>query len=115
MRPLTCLVLGFVASLSRSAFLSQRSCEDLDEVSSTSSVAQSLEGEDARAACRDDDAAAPVPRHAPVVRTPSVQPGLLPQATPFAKSQLTHSAPGVLGTSGKSAVTWKYLSSLLGS
>ncbi|XP_036769446.2 nuclear pore complex protein Nup214 isoform X2 [Manis pentadactyla] len=87
------------ASLSRSAFLSQRSCEDLDEVSSTSSVAQSLEGEDARAACRDDDAAAPVPRHAPVVRTPSVQPGLLPQATPFAKSQLTHSAPGVLGTS----------------
>lgn len=110
----TCFVLGFVASLSRSAFLSQRSYEDLDEVSSTSSISQSLESEDARAACKDDDAVAQVPRHAPVVRTPSVQPGLLPQATPFAKSHLTHSAPGVLGTSSKSTMRWKYLFSLLG-
>uniref|UniRef100_A0A7N5JW99 Nucleoporin 214 n=1 Tax=Ailuropoda melanoleuca TaxID=9646 RepID=A0A7N5JW99_AILME len=37
------------ASLSRSAFLSQRYYEDLDEASSTSSVSQSLESEDTRA------------------------------------------------------------------
>ncbi|XP_037654406.1 LOW QUALITY PROTEIN: nuclear pore complex protein Nup214 [Choloepus didactylus] len=88
------------ASLSRSAFLSQRYYEDLDEVSSTSSISQSLEGEDARVSCKDEDAVIQVPRHAPVVRTPSIQPSLLPQATPFAKSHLIHgSSPSVTGTS----------------
>ncbi|KAM5186777.1 nuclear pore complex protein Nup214 isoform 1-T1 [Callospermophilus lateralis] len=86
------------ASLSRSAFLSQRYYEDLDEVSSTSSVSQSLESEDARASCKDEEAVIQVPRHAPVVRTPSIQPGLLPQATPFAKSHLLHgSSPAGMG------------------
>uniref|UniRef100_A0A452QWM4 Nuclear pore complex protein Nup214 n=1 Tax=Ursus americanus TaxID=9643 RepID=A0A452QWM4_URSAM len=87
------------ASLSRSAFLSQRYYEDLDEASSTSSVSQSLESEDTRASCKDDDTVAQVPRHAPVVRTPSIQPGVLPQATPFTKSHLIHGSPGVMGTS----------------
>ncbi|XP_019494095.1 PREDICTED: nuclear pore complex protein Nup214 isoform X2 [Hipposideros armiger] len=88
------------ASLSRSAFLSQRYYEDLDEVSSTSSISQSLESEDARAPCKDEDAVVQVARHAPVVRTPSIQPGLLPQATaPFAKSHLLPGPPGVMGTS----------------
>ncbi|XP_044899295.1 nuclear pore complex protein Nup214 isoform X3 [Felis catus] len=87
------------ASLSRSAFLSQRYYEDLDEASSTSSVSQSLESEDTRASCRDEDAAVQAPRHAPVVRTPSIQPGVLPQAAPFAKSHLIHGSPGVMGTS----------------
>uniref|UniRef100_A0A7N5JQX6 Nuclear pore complex protein Nup214 n=1 Tax=Ailuropoda melanoleuca TaxID=9646 RepID=A0A7N5JQX6_AILME len=87
------------ASLSRSAFLSQRYYEDLDEASSTSSVSQSLESEDTRASCKDDDTVVQVPRHAPVVRTPSIQPGVLPQATPFAKSHLIHGSPGVMGTS----------------
>eukprot|EP00069_Balaena_mysticetus_P006642 bmy_05352T0 len=87
------------ASLSRSAFLCQRYYEDLDEVSSTSSISQSLESEDTRASCKDDDAVVQVPRHAPVVRTPSIQPSLLPQATPFAKSHLIHGSPGVMGTS----------------
>ncbi|XP_029776915.1 nuclear pore complex protein Nup214 [Suricata suricatta] len=87
------------ASLSRSAFLSQRYYEDLDEASSTSSVSQSLEGEDPRAPSKDEDAAGQVPRHAPVVRTPSVQPGVLPQAAPFAKSHLIHGSPGAMGTS----------------
>uniref|UniRef100_A0A8C0N6W1 Nuclear pore complex protein Nup214 n=1 Tax=Canis lupus familiaris TaxID=9615 RepID=A0A8C0N6W1_CANLF len=86
------------ASLSRSAFLSQRYYEDLDEASSTSSVSQSLESEDTRAS-KDDDTVAQVPRHAPVVRTPSIQPGVLPQAVPFAKSHLIHGSPGVMGTS----------------
>ncbi|XP_058998219.1 nuclear pore complex protein Nup214 isoform X6 [Mustela lutreola] len=86
------------ASLSRSAFLSQRYYEDLDEASSTSSVSQSLEGEDTRVSFKDDDTVAQVPRHAPVVRTPSIQPGVLPQATPFAKSPLIHGSPGVMGT-----------------
>uniref|UniRef100_A0A452QWQ0 Nuclear pore complex protein Nup214 n=1 Tax=Ursus americanus TaxID=9643 RepID=A0A452QWQ0_URSAM len=89
------------ASLSRSAFLSQRYYEDLDEASSTSSVSQSLESEDTRASCKDDDTVAQVPRHAPVVRTPSIQPGVLPQATPFTKSHLIHGSPGVMGTSSK--------------
>ncbi|XP_054440189.1 nuclear pore complex protein Nup214 isoform X2 [Pteronotus mesoamericanus] len=89
------------ASLSRSAFLSQRYYEDLDEASSTSSVSQSLESEDTRAPSKDDDAGAQVPRHAPVVRTPSIQPSLLSQAAaPFAKSHLGYGSPGVnLGTS----------------
>ncbi|XP_027946382.1 nuclear pore complex protein Nup214 isoform X3 [Eumetopias jubatus] len=86
------------ASLSRSAFLSQRYYEDLDEASSTSSVSQSLESEDTRASCKDDTVAQ-VPRHAPVARTPSIQPGVLPQAMPFTKSHLIHGSPGVLGTS----------------
>ncbi|XP_054376694.1 nuclear pore complex protein Nup214 isoform X4 [Pongo abelii] len=88
------------ASLSRSAFLSQRYYEDLDEVSSTSSVSQSLESEDARTSYKDEEAVVQAPRHAPVVRTPSVQPSLLPHAAPFAKSHLVHgSSPGVMGTS----------------
>ncbi|XP_055207336.2 nuclear pore complex protein Nup214 isoform X7 [Gorilla gorilla gorilla] len=88
------------ASLSRSAFLSQRYYEDLDEVSSTSSVSQSLESEDARTSCKDEEAVVQAPRHAPVVRTPSIQPSLLPHAAPFAKSHLVHgSSTGVMGTS----------------
>lgn len=87
------------ASLSRSAFLSQRYYEDLDEVSSTSSISQSLESEDARASGKEEEAAVQVPRHAPVVRTPSIQPSLLPQATPFAKSPLSHGSPAGMGTS----------------
>uniref|UniRef100_A0A8C3W7L1 Nuclear pore complex protein Nup214 n=1 Tax=Catagonus wagneri TaxID=51154 RepID=A0A8C3W7L1_9CETA len=87
------------ASLSRSAFLSQKYYEDLDEVSSASSISQSLESEDARASCKDEDAVVQVPRHAPVVRTPSIQPSLLPQATPFAKSHLIHGSPAVMGAS----------------
>ncbi|XP_042537059.1 nuclear pore complex protein Nup214 isoform X2 [Dipodomys spectabilis] len=88
------------ASLSRSAFLSQRYYEDLDEVSSTSSISQSLESEDARVLCKDEEAVVQVPRHAPVVRTPSIQPSLLPQMTPFAKSHLAHGAsPAAMGTS----------------
>ncbi|XP_012576865.1 PREDICTED: nuclear pore complex protein Nup214 isoform X2 [Condylura cristata] len=87
------------ASLSRSAFLSQRCCEDLDEVSSTSSISQSLESEDARPACKDAAAVSQAPRHAPVVRTPSVQPGPVTQMTPFTKPHLAPGSPGVMGTS----------------
>nr|XP_060464323.1 nuclear pore complex protein Nup214 isoform X2 [Panthera onca] len=93
------------ASLSRSAFLSQRYYEDLDEASSTSSVSQSLESEDTRASCKDEDAAVQAPRHAPVVRTPSIQPGVLPQAVPFAKSHLIHGSPGVMGTSASTSTS----------
>ncbi|NXU81626.1 NU214 protein, partial [Oreotrochilus melanogaster] len=77
------------ASLSRSAFLSTRYYEDLDEVSSTSSVSQSLENEDSQAVEQEEEAApVQVPRHAPVVRTPSVQPGLMAQSPSFAKQHL---------------------------
>uniref|UniRef100_A0A8C8X1Q7 Nuclear pore complex protein Nup214 n=1 Tax=Panthera leo TaxID=9689 RepID=A0A8C8X1Q7_PANLE len=93
------------ASLSRSAFLSQRYYEDLDEASSTSSVSQSLESEDTRASCKDEDAVVQAPRHAPVVRTPSIQPGVLPQAAPFAKSHLIHGSPSVMGTSASTSTS----------
>lgn len=93
-----------VASLSRSAFLSQRYYEDLDEAISTSSICQPLEGEDARSPCKEEEAVVQVHRHAPVVRTPSIQPSLLPQAMPFAKPHLFHSSsPAVMSSSGKSA------------
>ncbi|XP_060613143.2 nuclear pore complex protein Nup214 [Anolis sagrei] len=87
------------ASLSQSAFLSLRFGDDLDEVSSTSSAAASLENEELRVGVREDEegeeeAEEPVaplqaaPRHAPVVRTPSVQPGLMPQPMPLGKPQI---------------------------
>lgn len=77
---------GIAANLSRSAFLSTRYYEELDEVSSTSSVSQSLENEDPQVADQEEEAApVQVPRHAPVVRTPSVQPGLMAQSLPFGK------------------------------
>ncbi|KAF2985548.1 hypothetical protein EK904_002763, partial [Melospiza melodia maxima] len=78
------------ASLSRSAFLSTRYYEDLDEVSSTSSVSQSLENDDCQAVDQEEEAApVQVPRHAPVVRTPSVQPGLMAQSPSFGKQHLS--------------------------
>ncbi|XP_025905119.1 nuclear pore complex protein Nup214 isoform X2 [Nothoprocta perdicaria] len=74
------------ANLSRSAFLSTRYYEDLDEVSSTSSVSQSLENEDSQAVDQEEEPApVPVSRHAPVVRTPSIQPGLMAQSPSFGK------------------------------
>ncbi|XP_075295452.1 nuclear pore complex protein Nup214 isoform X2 [Opisthocomus hoazin] len=78
------------ASLSRSAFLSTRYYEDLDEVSSTSSVSQSLENDDSQAVDQEEEVApVQVPRHAPVVRTPSVQPGLMVQSPSFAKQNVS--------------------------
>ncbi|KAJ7407543.1 nuclear pore complex protein Nup214 [Pitangus sulphuratus] len=78
------------ASLSRSAFLSTRYYEDLDEVSSTSSVSQSLENDDSQAVDQEEEVApVPVPRHAPVVRTPSIQPGLMAQSPSFGKQHLS--------------------------
>lgn len=78
------------ASLSRSAFLSTRYYEDLDEVSSTSSVSQSLENDDSQAVDQEEEAApVQVPRHAPVVRTPSIQPGLMAQPPSFGKQHLS--------------------------
>ncbi|XP_051023152.1 LOW QUALITY PROTEIN: nuclear pore complex protein Nup214 [Acomys russatus] len=94
------------ASLSRSAFLSQRHYEDLDEASSTSSISQPPVGEEAGSPCKEEEAVVPVPRHAPVVRTPSIQPSLLPQAMPFAKPHLIHSsAPAVVSSSVSTSAT----------
>ncbi|XP_061460397.1 nuclear pore complex protein Nup214 isoform X2 [Rhineura floridana] len=78
------------ASLSQSAFLSLRYDEDLDDVSSTSSIAQFLENEDTQVVDQAEEAIAPVqvPRHAPVVRTPSVHPGLMSQTLPLGKPHI---------------------------
>ncbi|XP_060106620.1 nuclear pore complex protein Nup214 [Heteronotia binoei] len=78
------------ANLSQSAFLCSRYDEDLDDVSSTSSVSQALENEDSQAGEKEEELAAPVlvPRHPPVVRTPSVQPGLLPKHLGISKAHI---------------------------
>uniref|UniRef100_UPI0037E8D1C8 nuclear pore complex protein Nup214 isoform X2 n=1 Tax=Semicossyphus pulcher TaxID=241346 RepID=UPI0037E8D1C8 len=94
------------ANLSRSAFLSPKYYEDLDDVSSTSSLSQSLEPHPAHLELEEEDElqqeqfAMPVlppalstPRHPTVVRTPSIQPGFgAIQSTPLTK---LHSVPGI--------------------
>ncbi|XP_066466849.1 nuclear pore complex protein Nup214 [Tiliqua scincoides] len=89
------------ASLSQSAFLSLRYEEDLDDVSSVSSASHSLENENIQpvvpeeegneeegAAEEEELAPIQVPRHAPVVRTPSVQPGLMSQPLPLGRPNI---------------------------
>ncbi|XDV19641.1 hypothetical protein PO909_025079 [Leuciscus waleckii] len=78
------------ANLSRSAFLCPQFYEDLDELSSTSSLSQVLEPEDSLALAEDGDEPVlmpvlmpSVPRHPTVVRTPSIQPGFSP--SPFSR------------------------------
>ncbi|XP_026111257.1 nuclear pore complex protein Nup214-like isoform X3 [Carassius auratus] len=86
------------ANLSQSAFLSPRFYEDLDEVSSISSLSQPLEPEDLLAVAEEEDEPAPiplrtptVPRHPTVFRTPSIQPGFSMQPSPFSR---VHTSPG---------------------
>ncbi|XP_069465381.1 nuclear pore complex protein Nup214 isoform X2 [Ambystoma mexicanum] len=78
------------ANLSRSAFLSPRFYEDFDEASSTSSISQAADPEEVQVEEEQQEEVAPIriPRHAPVVRTPSVQPGLVSQSPVFGKHQL---------------------------
>ncbi|KAJ7307996.1 hypothetical protein JRQ81_008496 [Phrynocephalus forsythii] len=93
------------ASLSQSAFLSLRYDEDLDDASSVSSAAPSLENEEVRVADRqegeEEEEVAPLPvaRHAPVVRTPSIQPGLISQPPPLGKPQIPAGALLAVGAS----------------
>ncbi|XP_073696657.1 nuclear pore complex protein Nup214 isoform X2 [Garra rufa] len=82
------------ANLSRSAFLSPQFYEDLDEVSSSSSLSQPLEPEDSLAVAEEEDEPTPIPvmthaipRHPTVVRTPSIQPGFGMQSSPFSRVQ----------------------------
>lgn len=93
------------ANLSRSAFLSPKYYEDLDDVSSTSSLSQSLDPQPAHLELEDEELQPeplPVivtpqvlstPRHPTVVRTPSIQPGFgAIQSTPLNK---IHSVQGM--------------------
>ncbi|XP_017263326.1 nuclear pore complex protein Nup214 isoform X2 [Kryptolebias marmoratus] len=94
------------ANLSRSAFLSPKYYEDLDDASSTSSLSQSLEPHPPHLELEEEElqplqlpplsALAPsltTPRHPTVVRTPSIQPGFgAIQSTPLTK---IHPVPGV--------------------
>ncbi|XP_069566826.1 nuclear pore complex protein Nup214 isoform X1 [Brachyistius frenatus] len=86
------------ANLSRSAFLSPKYYEDLDDVSSTSSLSQSLEPHPAHLELEEEELqplplpmtvlppALSTPRHPTVVRTPSIQPGFgAIQSTPLTK------------------------------
>ncbi|XP_054613505.1 nuclear pore complex protein Nup214 [Dunckerocampus dactyliophorus] len=88
------------ANLSRSAFLSPKYYEDLDDVSSTSSLSQSMEPphlphleveeeEELQPERLPMTAVPPAfPRHPTVVRTPSIQPGFgAIQSTPLSKMQ----------------------------
>lgn len=93
------------ANLSRSAFLSPKYYEDLDDVSSTSSLSQSLEPHPAHLELEEEElkpeplpmtvlpSALSTPRHPTVVRTPSIQPGFgAIQSTPLTK---VHAAQGM--------------------
>ncbi|KAG7237350.1 hypothetical protein INR49_032473 [Caranx melampygus] len=86
------------ANLSRSAFLSPKYYEDLDDVSSTSSLSQSLDPHPAHLELEEEELqpepppmavippALSNPRHPTVVRTPSIQPGFgAIQSTPLTK------------------------------
>uniref|UniRef100_A0A4W3J9Q0 Nuclear pore complex protein Nup214 n=1 Tax=Callorhinchus milii TaxID=7868 RepID=A0A4W3J9Q0_CALMI len=78
------------ANLSRSAFLSPKYYEELEDVSSTSSVSQPLENEELQLQEQDEQQQEHVPlfRHSPVARMPSFQPALInAQSTPFSKPQ----------------------------
>ncbi|KAM9841057.1 nuclear pore complex protein Nup214 [Aulostomus maculatus] len=88
------------ANLSRSAFLSPKYYEDLDDVSSTSSLSQSMEPHLPHLELEEEElqqeppslALLPpslsIPRHPTVVRTPSIQPGFgTIQSTPLTKIQ----------------------------
>lgn len=88
------------ANLSRSAFLSPKYYEDLDDASSTSSLSQSLEPHPPHLEREEEElqtrpppmSSIPptlsTPRHPTVVRTPSIQPGFgANQSTPFSKIQ----------------------------
>ncbi|KAK7174075.1 hypothetical protein R3I93_003794 [Phoxinus phoxinus] len=84
------------ANLSRSAFLCPQFYEDLDELSSSSSLSQVLEAEDALALAEDGDEPVlmpSVPRHPTVVRTPSIQPGFSP--SPFSRVPIISGAPKI--------------------
>ncbi|MCJ8748400.1 hypothetical protein PDJAM_G00164390 [Pangasius djambal] len=75
------------ANLSRSAFLSPKYYEDLDDVSSTSSLYQPQECDDPPAVPEEVEVLQPVlaqPRHPTVVRTSSIQPrAIVDSAPPF--------------------------------
>uniref|UniRef100_A0A8D2ZVR0 Nuclear pore complex protein Nup214 n=1 Tax=Scophthalmus maximus TaxID=52904 RepID=A0A8D2ZVR0_SCOMX len=79
------------ANLSRSAFLSPKYYEDLDDVSSTSSLSQSLDPHPELLPELPMTVIPPAlstPRHPTVVRTPSIQPGFgAIQSTPLPKIQ----------------------------
>nr|XP_004549645.2 nuclear pore complex protein Nup214 isoform X4 [Maylandia zebra] len=88
------------ANLSRSAFLSPKYYEDLDDASSTSSLSQSLEPHPPHLEQEEEElqtrpppmSSIPptlsTPRHPTVVRTPSIQPGFgAIQSTPLSKIQ----------------------------
>uniref|UniRef100_A0A665WPM8 Nuclear pore complex protein Nup214 n=1 Tax=Echeneis naucrates TaxID=173247 RepID=A0A665WPM8_ECHNA len=80
------------ANLSRSAFLSPKYYEELDDVSSTSSLSQSLDPHPPLPMTVIPPALSN-PRHPTVVRTPSIQPGFgAIQSTPLTK---IHSVPGM--------------------
>uniref|UniRef100_A0A3B4FPG8 Nuclear pore complex protein Nup214 n=1 Tax=Pundamilia nyererei TaxID=303518 RepID=A0A3B4FPG8_9CICH len=88
------------ANLSRSAFLSPKYYEDLDDASSTSSLSQSLEPHPPHLEQEEEELqtrpppmssippSLSTPRHPTVVRTPSIQPGFgAIQSTPLSKIQ----------------------------
>uniref|UniRef100_A0A8C9TJU1 Nuclear pore complex protein Nup214 n=1 Tax=Scleropages formosus TaxID=113540 RepID=A0A8C9TJU1_SCLFO len=101
------------ANLSRSAFLSPKYYEDLDDASSTSSLSQPLDPEDSHSLEEEESALAPspghaivVPRHPTVVRTPSIQPGFRMQTAPFSKlpsGLSTAASPGTLQSTNATA------------
>lgn len=105
--------LSVVANLSRSAFLFPQYTEELDEVSSTSSLSQPLEPEDTLAMAEEEEEPGPIPivmpslpRHPAVVRTPSIQPGFSMPPAPFSRVQ---SGPVPIISSGEPLVNTHFI------
>uniref|UniRef100_A0A3Q2G152 Nuclear pore complex protein Nup214 n=1 Tax=Cyprinodon variegatus TaxID=28743 RepID=A0A3Q2G152_CYPVA len=99
------------ANLSRSAFLSPKYYEDLDDASSTSSLSQSLEPHPSHLDQEEEELkplqppamTLSTPRHPTVVRTPSIQPGFGGiQSTPLPKihSKITAFPTNMINLSG---------------
>ncbi|XP_067826031.1 nuclear pore complex protein Nup214 isoform X2 [Heptranchias perlo] len=75
------------ANLSRSAFLSPKCTEELEDASLASSASPRLDHEGLQT---EEQEEAPSFRHAPITRLPSFPPGLITaQSTPFGKLQLS--------------------------
>ncbi|XP_049628772.1 nuclear pore complex protein Nup214 [Suncus etruscus] len=88
------------ASLSRSAFLSQRYYEDQDGISSSSSISQSLESEDLRLSCRDDTVMTQPSHHSPMNHTTSLQGGMVVHSSTAPKSYMAQNQPETRNTYG---------------
>lgn len=110
----------FLVNLCRSSFLAPSYFEDLDDVSSTSSLSEVADNEEMQAPPQHEAFKRDTPppelsairtaRHAPVTRTASVQPGFGTPSLPFGKSQ---SQIGPITSTRESKIVIQFLKSYM--